>query len=69
MCSLLLVLYAGQSWEESCQQAIKHEEGSTSNIQNKVCWSNHVFAEKKWGLSLGTKVESRFLLVISACII
>jgi hypothetical protein len=48
---------------------IKREEGSTSNIWNKVCWSNHVFAEKKWGLSLGMKVESGFLLVISACII
>jgi hypothetical protein len=53
MCSLLLVLYAGQPWEESYQQTIKSEEGSTSNIRNKVCWSNHVFAENKWGLSLG----------------
>jgi hypothetical protein len=53
MCSLLLVLYAGQPWEESYQQMIKSEEGSTSNIRNKVCWSNHVFAENKWGLSLG----------------
>jgi hypothetical protein len=69
MCSLLLVLYAGHPWEESCQQAVKREEGSTSTIWNKVCWSNHVFTEKKWGLGLGTKVESRFILVISACII
>jgi hypothetical protein len=69
MCSLLLFLYAGQPWEESCQQAVKCEEGSTSTIRNKVCWSNHVFTEKKWILGLGTKVESRFLLVISTCII
>jgi hypothetical protein len=48
---------------------IKNEEGSTSNIWKKVCWSNHVFVEKKWGLGLGMKVESKFLLVISACII
>jgi hypothetical protein len=69
MCSLLLVLYAGQPWEESCQQADKREEGSTSTIWNKVCWSNHVFTKNKLGLGLGMKVESRFLLVIYACII
>jgi hypothetical protein len=68
MCSLLIVLYIGQSREDSFQQVIKHEGISTSNIWNGVCWSNHVFVEKEWGLSLGTKVESRFLLVISACI-
>jgi hypothetical protein len=44
MYSLFLVLYVGQPWEESFQQAIKREEGSTSNARNKVCSSNHVFA-------------------------
>jgi hypothetical protein len=69
MCSLLLVLYAGHPWEESHQQAVKREEGSTSTIRNKVCWFNHVFVEKEMGIKYGMKVESSFLLVISASIL
>ena len=60
MCSCFLSCMQVNIGKENRKQVIKCDKGSTSNARNEVGLSSHAFTKKKWDLSLGTKVESRF---------
>jgi hypothetical protein len=62
MCSCLLSCMQVSIGKENREQVIKCDKGSTSNARNEVGRSSHAFIKKKWDLSLGMKVESRFFI-------